>query len=357
METTAGRTARRTGRRRPLLGLAEAWLPEKSLFPDKAWFPEKGWFQVRVWFPMARIRRDRFEQYFLPLARAVTVGAAYVSASPIPGLTSSFVAIFVALLPFDMIVASERPPIRWQHWRDLFALLRPRLLSTASTLLKGVAVGAAFGILAVLGLPHTLGAVLTSGLAYVWALGTRHVITTYVAILSGLVLFERLAALDAVETVRIVLEIVGVIASAGGGTFLALLAGWAVGLVSGSIVRLFLSRPYRSLRSSAYDPPIIMRPFNEVLHVGEKSLVVATTVEEGAPVAHKSLAESRLKERWKTTVLSVKRGGGELVMPEGSLVLLPGDEVMLLTERDAAPLMHGQFKAAGGGGGVEAPPV
>lgn len=289
--------------------------------------------------------RSRYEKAFLTIARAVTVGAAYVSATPIPGLTSSFVAIFTALLPFDIMVASARPPISVRDWEKFFAVLRPRILSTASTLLKGVTVGAVIGSLALLGLPKVIGAVLTSGLSYVWAVGTRHAISTYVSILSGLALFERLSSLDAVETVRIIQEIISVTITSGGGTFTALIAGWGVGLITGAVTRAFLSRPYRSLRSSAYELPIEMRPFNEVLHVGEKSLVVSAKVEEGAPVAHRSLAESNLREKWRTTVLSVKRGDEELVMPKGAVVLLPGDELMLLTDRDQSAEMYDQFKA------------
>lgn len=291
------------------------------------------------------MQRDQYEKMFLTLARAITVGAAYASASPIKGLTSSFVAVFSALLPFDLSVASARPLIRLQEWKNFITVLRPRILSTAITLLKGVTVGAVIGILAVLGLPRILGVVLTSGLAYVWALGTRHAISTYVSILSGLALFERLATLEVVATVRIVEEILQAIFSSGGGTFLGLITGWVVGLIIGGVTRLFLSRPYRSLRSSAYELPLEMRPFNEVLEVGDTSLLVSAKVEEGAPVAYVSIADSDLREQWHTMVLSVKRDGEKLVMPKGSVVILPGDELMLLTEKEQAGLLHEQFKA------------
>jgi len=68
-------------------------------------------------------------------------------------------------------------------------------------------------------------------------------------------------------------------------------------------------------------------------------------VEEQAPVAHRSLAELDLREQWQTTVLSVKRGDEELVMPRGSLVLEPGDELIVLTDRDYADAVRRQFKA------------
>lgn len=294
---------------------------------------------------MASWQRERYEKLFLTFARAVTVGIAYVATKPIPGLTSSFIAIFTSLLPFDISVASASPPTRWQDWQRFFAVVRPRAIATVGTLLKGVAVGSVTGILALLGLPNVVGAVLTSGLAYIWALGTRHVISAYVAILAGLNVFERLVALEGVQTVRIVQEIMTVIVAAGGGTLLGLAAGWIVGFVTGMVTRTFLSRPYRSLRSHAYELPLEMRPFNEVIHVGDKSLVVTAVVEEGSPVARRSLAELGLRDRWRTTVLSVKRSGEELVMPRGDTVLMPGDELILLTDRDQSSALYDQFKA------------
>lgn len=281
----------------------------------------------------------------MALARALTIGAAYVAVIPITGLTSSFVAIFTSLLPFDLIVASARPPVGPAEWKHLLSALRPRVLSTANTLLQGVALGALFGVLAVLGLPRAAGAVLTAGLSYTWAFNTPHVISPYVALISGLALYERLAALEAVETVRIAGEIGQVIVTFGGGTFLALVAGWVVGLLTGSVTRLFLSRPYRSLRSSAYEPPMEKRPFNEVLRVGERAALVTLRVEEGAPVAHRTLAETNLRDRWHTTVLLIRRESGEQALPKGSAILLPGDELLLLTARDQLQQLYEQFQS------------
>ena len=149
---------------------------------------------------MVRFERERFDRGLLLLAKAVAVGMAYVSAVPIPGLTSSFVAIFGSLLPFDIMVASTRPPVAAGGLEALFPRPLARVVSTAVTLLKGVAVGGGFGILGAVGLPFSVGAVLTSGLAYVWASRTRHNISTYVALIGGLSLFERLSNLEAVET-------------------------------------------------------------------------------------------------------------------------------------------------------------
>lgn len=312
--------------------------------------------QVLVWIRRALSQegRGRLERTFLTVARATTVGVAYVVASPIPGLTSSFVAIFTALLPFDLFVAQSRPPLRAKDWEQFLAVLKPRVLSTASTLGKGVLVGMIFGLLAQLGLPAALGAVLTTGMAYVWALGTRHAISVYVSIISGLTLFDRLYKLEALETDSIVVELLQAIASTGGGTFAALIVGWGVGLVAGIVTRSLLSRPYRSVRSAAYDLPLEMRPFNEVMHVGERSLVVSAKVEEGSPVAHLSLAESDLRKSWGSTVLSIKRDRDEIVMPSGSDVLSPGDEVIMLTERDRAALVFERFRAPEPGAESEA---
>lgn len=294
---------------------------------------------------MKRLQRERYELAFLTLARAVTVGISYVSAVPIPGLTSSFVAIFTSLLPFDIMVASTRPPVRLDDWKHLLSVLWPRVVSTAITLSKGVAVGTAFGIAGLLGLPFFIGAVLTSGFAYVWASRTRHNISTYVALISGLNLFERLSELEVVETWVVVREIFSTIVLSGGGTFLALLAGWIVGLVTGSITRMFLSRPYRSLQSAAYDPPLEQRPFRELMRLSGRTMLVSVTVEEGAPVANVPLADANLRDQWQTTVLSVRREDEEIVMPRGALVLLPGDQLVVLTDREYADAVQRQFKA------------
>lgn len=293
---------------------------------------------------MKRFQRERYELIFLTLARAVTVGISYVSAVPIPGLTSSFVAIFSSLLPFDSMVAATRPPLSLQDWKHFFGVLWPRIVSTAVTLLKGVAIGTVSGIAAMLGLPFIVGAVLTSGLAYVWASATRHNISTYVALIGGLSLFERLAGLEVVDTWVVIREIVGTIALSGGGTFVGLFAGWITGFITGSMTRALLSRPYRSLQSAAYDPPLEHRPFAELMRLSDRTVLAAVTVEEGAPVAHMSLAECRLPNDWQTTVLSVKRGDEEIVMPRGSFVLLPGDSIVLLTDREYADSVQRQFK-------------
>src|SRR5690554_2149840 len=93
--------------------------------------------------------RSKYERIWLAFARAVTVGTAYVVTQFIPGSTSSFVAIFTSLLPFDIFVALVRPPLRPKDWEQFFTVLRPRIVSTAVTLGKGVSVGAGVGIAAI----------------------------------------------------------------------------------------------------------------------------------------------------------------------------------------------------------------
>src|SRR5690606_41742721 len=93
-------------------------------------------------------------------------------------------------------------------------------VSPAVPLSKGVAGGGGFGFLGAVGLPSSVGAVLPPGLAYVGAPRTRHNISTYVALIGGLSLFERLSNLEAVETWPIVREIATAILVSGGGTLL-----------------------------------------------------------------------------------------------------------------------------------------
>jgi len=309
---------------------------------------------------MKQLQREKYERAFLVLARAVTVGLAYFIASPIPGLTSSFVAIFMSLLPFDLMVAAPRPLWSRQEWRQSLTVMRPRLRATAVTLLKGVSVGAAFGILAVLGFPRTLGAVLTTGLAYVWATRTPHLVSSYVAIISGLSLYELLAQVPDFEVPAALaplpetgakglavlwVALTNIFFSAGG-TFLGMALGWIVGALTGSVTRLFLSRPYRSLQSQAYDPPVTKKPFDQVLPISDRDALFTGRVEERAPLARRALAECRLRERYQATVLSVRRGEHEVVMPTGAFVILPGDELLMLARREHLDEVRAQLEAA-----------
>ncbi len=81
------------------------------------------------------------------------------------------------------------------------------------------------------------------------------------------------------------------------------------------------------------------------MRLSGRTILAAVKVEEGAPVAQRSLAECGLRDQWRTTVLSVKRDGEEFVMPRGTLVLAPGDDLIILTDRDFADVVRRQFKA------------
>ena len=51
---------------------------------------------------------EKWPVQLIRLSRAFTVGVAYYSVINIPSLTSSFVAIFVAPAPFDLMISLER---------------------------------------------------------------------------------------------------------------------------------------------------------------------------------------------------------------------------------------------------------
>lgn len=308
---------------------------------------------------MEQQRREKYERALLILARAVSVGFAYVLAAPIPGLTSSFVAIFMSLIPFDLMVAAPRPLLSVNEGKQLVTVVRPRLRSTAVTLLKGVTVGIGLGALTLLGFPETMGRALTAGLAYVWATRTPHLISSYVAIMSGLSLYEGIQGLLHAEIPPELAGLETPLALGGAalwtiardtlfsaaGTFLGMAIGWAVGGAVGSVTRLFLSRPYRSLQSQAYEQPITKKPFDQVLHIGEQNVLVTTVVETGAPLAYRSLAEARLRQEFRATVLQVQRADEEVAMPPGSFVLLPGDELLVLVVREMLEELRSQLQA------------
>ena len=69
------------------------------------------------------VRRKPLFVLFITVMRAIVVGVAYYLVRDLPGLTSSFVSIFVGFLAFDMIVAMPKFSIRLKHLRDLLLLL------------------------------------------------------------------------------------------------------------------------------------------------------------------------------------------------------------------------------------------
>src|SRR5690554_1529941 len=114
---------------------------------------------------MARKRRSPIIIFIL-IMRAIVVGTAYYLVRGVPGLTSSFVSVFVGFLAFDLIVAMPKFSLRPKHWKDLLLLVLPHISGTALTLGSGLMLGILFGVLTKVGLPIFVGAVFTLGLAY-----------------------------------------------------------------------------------------------------------------------------------------------------------------------------------------------
>ncbi len=113
-------------------------------------------------------------------------------------------------------------------------------------------------------------------------------------------------------------------------TFLALLIGWLVGIVIGSFTRLFLPRGYRSVKSSAYEQPLWMRSFRDVLHLGEDTVLLQIELSEESALAYHSLAEVGLSKDLGVQVLSIIRSPEEIIAPKGADVLLPLDQLVVI---------------------------
>lgn len=277
---------------------------------------------------MGRKTEPKWPVRLISFARAFTVGLAYYSVHNFPGLTSSFVAIFVALLPFDLMVAMPNLKTRWAAVKQIILVVIPRISATALTLLKGLLIGIAFGTITRLGLPVFFGAVLTAGLGYSIAVATKGNISGYVGMIAGLSVFGEIvtAPLVAEELLGTVLKVSLIVSY---GTFGALLAGWGVGLLVGILTRLCLPRGYRYLKSSAYDQPLEYKPFNEVMGTGDNMTLVSLTVQEGSEFAWRTLAQIAIKERFYAHVLSIQRGHEHITSPGGKDYLLPHDEVVI----------------------------
>src|SRR5690554_6523566 len=128
---------------------------------------------MRGWGYKMKPKRQPWPVTLIILGRSFLVGLAYYSVVDIPGLTTTFVAIFTALLPYDLIIAQSRFSLRWKSWRELITTLLPRISGTTITLFLGLAFGVVFGVLTKMGMPFFLGAVLTVGLSYQTAQTTK----------------------------------------------------------------------------------------------------------------------------------------------------------------------------------------
>ena len=133
--------------------------------------------------------------FFIMVMRSIVVGVAYYLVRDIPGLTSSFVSIFVGFLAFDMIVAMPKFSVRFGHLRDLVFLLLPRISGTALSLAGGLALGVLFGSLTKVGLPVLAGAVFAMGLSYSFSASIKGSISSYVGMISAVDMFDRVVRL------------------------------------------------------------------------------------------------------------------------------------------------------------------
>lgn len=288
-----------------------------------------------------KARRD-WAVRILGVTRAMTIGAAYITVRGIPGLTSSFVAIFVALLAFDVMVAAPSLRPRQVDFSALLSRTFQALLQTVASLAKGLSLGVFFGTLTLVGLSETVGSIFTVGLGYTWANRARRSFTGFVAVLGGLAIFEQISAIEGANTlIAVVSHVSPVVWRVSSGTIIALLSGWFFGIPIGIVTRILLARPYRLRNSAAYDPPLEVRPFEEVVHAGREHRLSQLRIEADSPVIGRSLAELDWRDAYETTVVAIERGNESLPMPRGSdriesgdvlLILCPNSEFERLTE-------------------------
>jgi hypothetical protein len=287
--------------------------------------------------------RDVWALRFLAISRAITVGAAYILVIGIQGITSSFVAIFVAMIGFDLMVAA--PSLRRKDESiDLLASFKKAIglswTQVWSSLAKGLLLGITFGTLCMIGFPTFLGGILTVGLGYSWAVKTRNSFTTYVAILCGLAVFEQILAIETIEGTGLLKAVLPVAWTTTLGTYSSLIVGWGVGLIIGIVNRVILGRPYRHRQSSAYDPPLELRSFNEVVHAGEAHRIFEYTLRADSPLAGLSLAELNWRTNYGVTILVIKRGDTYITLPQGADVLRQGDRIVVLAPADKQDLLQ-----------------
>lgn len=294
--------------------------------------------------------RDEWAVRLLAIARVIVIGVAYLTVRNIPGLTSSFVAIFTALLTFDLLVAAPSLRPRQVDYSAFLVRTRQALSQTVASLAKGLSVGLLFGSLTLAGFSDSLGAILTVGLGYTWANRARRSFTSFVGLLGGLYIFEQIRVIEDVDSVLSIITHVAPVAwRVSSGTVTALLSGWIMGIPVGLVTRLLLARPYRSRGSQAYDPPFEVRPFEEVVHAGQGYRLFQVRVEPGAPIEGALLADLGWRDAHLATIVAIERPQGSVPMPRGQdriqsgdvlLVLSPTGEVDRLTEL-AKPLAKG----------------
>ncbi len=276
--------------------------------------------------------------FFILIMRSIVVGVAYQLVRGVPGLTSSFVAIFVGFLAFDLIVSMPKFSLRFKHWKKLILVVLPRISGTALTLGAGLLLGVVFGGLTKVGLPVVVGAVFTLGLAYSVAGEVKGNISSYVGMVAGLEMFDRLERLSLFGE-EWLQDLAGPAGQLLYGTFLALLIGWLVGIVVGVITRLFLPRGYRTLKSSAYNQPLWMRSFRDVIQLGENQVLLQIELSEDSPIVYRTLAETGLGREYGIQVLSLIRSPEGVITPRGADVLLPMDQLVVILPAEQTSLL------------------
>lgn len=279
---------------------------------------------------LAKVRTE-WAVYVLGIARALTIGAAYIAVRGIPGLTSSFVAIFVALLAFDVMVAA--PSLRLGHvdLHALFSRTLSALTQTIASLGKGLSLGLLFGVLSLAGLSPTVGSIFTAGLGYTWANRARGSFTAFVAVLGGLAIFEQISAIQDANTYLLIFTHVAPVAwRVTFGTVVALLSGWFFGIPFGFLTRLLLGRSYRMRGSNAYDPPLEVRPFEEVVRVGRDFRLTKLRVEPDSLLVGRRIADLGWRDEFKAAIVVIERGDEYVSMPGGNDIIQAEDVLVVL---------------------------
>ena len=287
---------------------------------------------------------ERWPVRLIQLSRAFTVGAAYYSVINIPSLTSSFVAIFVALLLFDLMISLERIRGGWAVAKNVVRVVVPHVAGTAMTLIYGLMVGCIFAVLVHLGLPVSLGAILTAGLSYSLTERVPGRTSSTVGIVGGLAVFDKTYKLAA--SIEFFPEVGPVVVATIYGTLAALVMGWVTGLLFGGLTRLFLPRGYRTVRSSAYKQPLMLRPIQEVLDLDDDSVLVSFQVTANSAAAGRSLNSLELGQRYGAKILRIDRGDKKISLPTGDEKLQAEDVLLVYSPKPRRMEVEALFTAA-----------
>ncbi|NLK08862.1 MAG: hypothetical protein GX316_09235 [Firmicutes bacterium] len=264
---------------------------------------------------------------FIRLLRAITAGVAYYSVINIPGVTSSMVAIIVAVLLFDLMISLERIRGGWHVWKEIIRIVIPGAAATAFTLIYGLCIGGISALLVYFGMPIFVGAVLTAGLSYSLAEKTPNRFSRSVGVAGGLAVFHKTYRIAA--TREFLSQAGPVIVSAIYGTFAALIMGWTLGILVGALTRLFLPRGYRSVTSLAYEQPIAKRSMQEVLHLDEWRCLARVEVPRDGAFSECTLATLDLPRKCQAWVLRIDRKGKTITLPSGDEKIKAGDVLLV----------------------------